>query len=248
MKTATANTKNTSEAKAPQLVVPGVYQIPLGIVNAFLLESDNGLVLIDTGTPGSAHKILGAVSALGKQPSDIRQILITHLHADHTGSLAVLKRATGAPIYMHPVDAALVRIGIAGRPMKPAPGLLPRLMVTMIRRRGAPVVEAVETDHPVNDGDLLPIAGGIQVIHTPGHSAGQVAFLWPKNGGVLFAGDVAGNIRSNLSVSIVYEDMPLGIKSLERLAGMSFDTALFGHGAPIAHGAGAQFRQKFKSS
>ena len=47
------------DVKSPQLVVPHVYQISLGIVNAFLLESDDGLVLIDTGTLGSANKILG---------------------------------------------------------------------------------------------------------------------------------------------------------------------------------------------
>ncbi len=232
-------------AKLPKLVVPGVHQISLGIVNVFLLESDDGLILIDTGTPGSTDKILGAVRALGKQPSDIRQILITHLHADHTGSLAALKTATGAPVYMHPLDAALVRIGVAGRPMKPAPGLMPRLMVTMIRLRGAPVVAAAETEHEVNDGDVLPLAGGIKVIHTPGHSAGQVAFLWPQNGGVLFAADVAGNVGNKLGISIVYEDLPLGLKSLKRLAGMSFKTAVFGHGAPIVSGASEQFRQKF---
>ncbi len=235
----------SQHVKPPQLVVPQVYQISLGIVNAFLLESNDDLVLIDTGTPGSADKILGAVRALGKRPSDIKQILITHLHADHTGSLAALKTATSAPVYMHPVDAALVRIGIAGRPMKPAPGVMPRLMVTMLRLRGAPVVEAVETDHEVNDGDTLPIAGGIEVIHTPGHSAGQVAFLWPQNGGVLFAGDVAGNVGNKLGISIVYEDMPLGMKSLERLSRMPFATAIFGHGGPIVNAASEQFHQKF---
>ncbi len=77
---------------------------------------------------------------------------------------------------MHSVAAALVRIGIAGRPIKPAPGLMPRLMVMMIRLRGAPIVEAVETGHEINDGDKLPIAGGIEVIHTLGHSAGQVVY------------------------------------------------------------------------
>ena len=242
---ANVKTSDVKEVKAPELVVPGVYQISLGFVNAFLLESDDGLILIDTGIPGSADKILGAISALGKQPADIHQILVTHLHADHTGNLAALKRATGAPIYMHPLDAALVRKGIAGRPMTPAPGLMPRLMHTMMSFRGAPVVEAVETDHEVNEGDVLPLAGGIQVITTPGHSAGQVAFLWPHNGGVLFAGDVAGNMSNKLSISIVYEDMPLGIKSLKKLAGMHFETAIFGHGGPIVSGASEQFRHKW---
>mgnify|MGYP000049352272 CR=1 FL=1 len=77
---ANVKTSDVKEVKAPELVVPGVYQISLGFVNAFLLESDDGLILIDTGIPGSADKILGAISALGKQPADIHQILVTHLH------------------------------------------------------------------------------------------------------------------------------------------------------------------------
>src|SRR5260370_14718819 len=109
-------------------MAPGVYMIALGYVNAFLLEGDDGLVLIDTGVPGSAGKILAAAAELGKQPSDIRHILVTHCHADHSGSLAALKQATAAPAYMHPLDAAMVRQGPVMRAMRPAPGLLAGLV------------------------------------------------------------------------------------------------------------------------
>src|SRR6476660_9403720 len=68
-------------------LAPGAYMLPLGFVNAFFLEGRDGLVLIDTGIPGSAEKILAAVRELGRQPADIRHILLTHVHADHTGSL-----------------------------------------------------------------------------------------------------------------------------------------------------------------
>ncbi|MDQ2693379.1 MAG: MBL fold metallo-hydrolase, partial [Chloroflexota bacterium] len=101
---------------AVQQVVPGLYLINLGFVNAYLLQGHQGLTLVDTGVPGSADKILEAVSDLGKQPGDVKQILITHLHGDHVGSLAALKQATGAPAYMHPADATLVRQGQISRP------------------------------------------------------------------------------------------------------------------------------------
>ncbi len=107
-------------------VVAGVYALSLGPVNAFLID-DDGLTLIDTGVPGSSDAIHQAVRELGRQPSDIRRILVTHCHADHSGSLAALVRATDAPAYMHPEDAALVRAGKAGRPMKPV-GLLGRII------------------------------------------------------------------------------------------------------------------------
>lgn len=235
--------------KHAEQVVPGVYRISLGIVNAFLLDSTDGLILIDTGIPGSADKILAAIRELGKQPDAIHHLLVTHLHADHTGSLAVLKAATGAPAYMHPADAALVREGKASRPVRPAPGLMSRVMFTMMRLRGAPAVtEAAAIEHEINDGQTLPIAGGIQVIHAPGHSAGQVVFLWPQQGGVLFVADAAGNISNYLGPSIVYENLALGMKTLTRLAHLSFGVACFGHGTPIKAGASHLFRQKWGNS
>lgn len=227
-------------------IVPGVYAIPLGPVNAFLIEAEDGLTLIDTGVPGSADKILEAVRAPGKQPTDIRHILVTHCHADHTGSLAALTKATGAPAYMHPTDAALVRVGQAGRPMKPAPGLLPAMMVRlfMLMRSGPMTVEAAAIEHEVQDGEELAVAGGIRAIHAPGHCAGQLAFLWPQQGGVLFAADAASSIFG-LGPAILYEDLEEGMRSLAKLAALDFAAACFGHSKAIVGGAARRFRQKW---
>src|SRR5262245_59496149 len=48
-------------------------------------------------------------------------------------------------------------------------------------------IEAAEVEHEVQDGETLPSAGGLEAVHTPGRSAGQLAFLWPQHGGVLIA-------------------------------------------------------------
>ena len=157
---------------AARQIVPGVYEVSLGFVNAFLIDAD-GLTLIDTGVAGSTEKILGAVRALGRQPQDIRHILVTHCHADHSGSLAELKAATGAPAYMHPVDAEMVRAGRATRPMRPGPGIFNHLLfrLFMARRRAAPTtIQPTSIEREVQDGEELPIAGGIRAIHTPGHT------------------------------------------------------------------------------
>lgn len=226
-------------------LVPGVYAIPLGFVNAFLIDTGE-LTLIDTGVPGSAEKILQAVRELGKQPTDIRHILVTHCHADHTGSLAALKAATDAPAYMHPADAALVREGRAARPMQPAPGLLPNLMVRLFMRSAPTGIEPATIEHEVGDGDELPVAGGIRAMHAPGHCAGQLAFLWPRQGGVLFVADAAGHMLGRLGLSIVYEDLVEGRRSLTKLAGQEFAVACFGHGSAIVGSAAERFRQKWQ--
>src|SRR5262249_52180049 len=119
---------------AATLVVPGLWEVSLGFVNAFLLETDSGLALIDTGVAGSAQKILDAVRATGRAPADIRHILVTHCHYDHAGSLAELKRLTGASATMHPEDAAMVRAGKTLRPLTPAPGLINGILGRLLLR------------------------------------------------------------------------------------------------------------------
>jgi len=92
-------------------VVTGVYMISFGPINTFLIESNGGYALIDTGLPGSADGILKAVAGLGKAPSAVRDILVTHAHPDHIGSLAAVKKATGAPVYIHGADVPIAKSG-----------------------------------------------------------------------------------------------------------------------------------------
>ena len=110
-----------------KLIIPGVYQIGLRIVNAFLVDHGE-LTLIDTGTSSSTEKILQSLNEIGRQPQDIQHILVTHLHGDHTGSLAALKDLSGAQAYMHPLDADLVRKGLTMRSVISAPGLVNNLL------------------------------------------------------------------------------------------------------------------------
>jgi glyoxylase-like metal-dependent hydrolase (beta-lactamase superfamily II) len=222
-------------------IVPGLYAIPLGGVNAFLIESDE-LVLVDTGVLGSADKILGVVAAIGRKSSDLKHILVTHCHPDHAGSLAELKRRTGAVAYMHPVDAAITGTGKLTPDLKPAPGM-EDMFHEFIGFDGAEY-EAAQVEHEVYDGEELPIAGGIRAIHVPGHSAGQLAFLWGDHGGVLFAADAASNMMG-LGYSLGYRDFEGGKRDLMKLAALDFDVACFAHGGAILLGASVKFRQEW---
>lgn len=225
-------------------IVPGVYAISFGMVNAFLLE-DGELTLIDTGMAGRLNRILLAMEELGKKPTDLKHILATHLHADHTGGLAALKKATGATTYMHPVDAASFQRGEVMRRVEPAPGLLNRLALRMMTSFTPKTTNAtVSIDRELYDGQVLDFAGGLQVIHAPGHTAGQVVFLWPKQGGVLFLGDAAGHF-TRLNWSPIYENFEEGKRSLRKLSERRFETAAFSHGAAITGGADQQFKARF---
>lgn len=231
-------------AMKPKLVVPGLYELALGQVNAHLLETADGLVLIDTGYPGSGETIVAAIRSLGHDPVDLRHILVTHCHEDHAGSLAELRRLTGATTYMHPIDAALVREGRCLRPLVRGPGLLNGLIFHLIVRKASSTLEPAAVDHEVADGEVLPIAGGLRAIHVPGHSAGQITLHWPQHGGVLFAADSCASVFG-LAMSPAYEDVNSGRRGLTRLASEAFETAVFGHGKPLKNGASARFKSKW---
>jgi glyoxylase-like metal-dependent hydrolase (beta-lactamase superfamily II) len=104
-------------------------------------------------------------------------------------------------------------------------------------------VEPVAIDQLLIPGEILPIAGGIEVIHTPGHCAGQVALLW-RPGRMLFGGDVCMNLMG-LGDPVGFEDLKEGRASQYKVAGLSFKAAGFGHGKPIARDASTRFRNKW---
>ena len=225
-------------------VVKGVYQISLGFVNAFLLEGD-GLTLIDTGVSASPKAILAAIDELGRKPEDVRHILLTHLHGDHTGGLAVLKRKTGASAMMHPLDAADVRRGISMRPSHAGPGwlnhIIHRLMPAPSNSSSAKKtgIEPAEIESEITGGQVLGFASDLRVIHLPGHTAGHLAFLWTGGGGLLILGDAASHM-TKLGYSILYEDFEENRRSLQSLAEQPFEHAAFSHGKPILGGAREQ--------
>lgn len=229
-----------------QAVVPGVHRINLGVVNVYVLQAEDGVTLIDAGMAATRPLLLRGLAAIGVQPRDIRRILVTHAHPDHTGALAYMKHASGARIYMHPDDAALVRQGRSLRPgLRPPPhpvfGVVVPLVLWAIPRH----VDAVDTDQLVRDDERIEVASGMRVVGFPGHSAGQVGYLWERHGGVLFAGDPAANQLGRLDVAIVYEDYEQGKRDLATLASLSYETVCFGHGPPIIGGASTAVRRKW---
>lgn len=221
-----------------------MYQLGNDRINAFLIDDgDAGLTLIDSGYPKHADAIIEAVRFIGREPSDLKNILITHAHSDHLGSA---KRLSGGstPISMHPADGDIARAGVYHLTMKPGPGILNGILFRILMNDKPAEFPAFEPDVDLKDGDVINVAGGIEVIHTPGHTAGHVALLWKRDRGLLFVGDAAGNLMG-LNYMIGYDDIAEGRASLTKLAGLDFEAAVFGHGKPMLSGASQKFAKKF---
>nr|WP_254244974.1 MBL fold metallo-hydrolase [Hymenobacter sp. BRD67] len=147
-------------------------------------------------------------------------------------------------MYAHADEAAALEQGGAERPRYLTPGVRNWLVFNIFIKKVARTIPAVKIDEQVADNDVIPVAGGVRVIHTPGHSAGHIALLLEQDG-VLIAGDICANM-SGLAYSTVYEDMALGRQSLLKAAGLSFDQAVFGHGGPVTKQANAKLKEKFQ--
>jgi glyoxylase-like metal-dependent hydrolase (beta-lactamase superfamily II) len=217
---------------AVKRVIKGVHVVPMGKANAFLIEGDDGLTLIDAGYPGKEAAVFGAIRGIGSSPGLLKHLIFTHGHPDHIGSAAAIVRETDARTYMHPLDIPIAESG----------GPFLRRMMCKLLYHPDERLEPVAIDQPLTAGEILPMAGGIEVIHTPGHCAGQVALLW-RPGRMLFAGDVGMNVMG-LGDPVGFESLKEGRASQRKLAGLSFDAAGFGHGKPIAREASTRFRNK----
>lgn len=211
------------------LLAPGVWRIPLigDFVNGFMLRDEDGQVtLIDMGVAKSGPKVMAALASIGSGPSDVTRLMLTHAHPDHAGGAKHVADATGREFGVHEADAEFVRTGLGPPRDKNIP--LGRLFGRLPSKfPAAPVGETF------TDGQVIPFAGGIKVIHTPGHSPGHASFLH-EGSGVLITGDAIFNVRGlRWPVKAFCTDFKMTTQTAHRLAEVDYTTAAFTHGPEL---------------
>lgn len=202
-------------------------QVDLGS-GVYLVSAGGELTLIDTGLRNKALVIMRRIYRLGLSPSHIRHVIVTHHHSDHIGSLAALKKITGARVIAHADDAPYIEGSL------PQPGPFRPTLYTLIPRfRELMSTEPATVDIKVKDGDELDVAGGISIIHTPGHTPGSIC-IYLKQKNLVFCGDLIANRPGIKLPSMAFtEDVSRLKQSVRKLAGHEFDVICFGHGLPL---------------
>jgi glyoxylase-like metal-dependent hydrolase (beta-lactamase superfamily II) len=223
-------------------VADGVWRIPTApgdFINSYLLAGNDGtLTLIDAGTRRAPKKVLAALAQLGKAPGDVTHLLLSHAHNDHTGGARAVVDATGTQVRTHEREAVYVREGRMPQVDRSTRG--GRLMARVPGR--ATGFAQVGVDGTFQDGDVLPLAGGITVVHTPGHTPGHCSFLHPRSG-VLITADAIFNVRGlRYSFTSSCTDVRLSRESAQRLGVLDFAVAGFTHGEHVSTGAQAAVR------
>ena len=210
-------------------LVHGIYRLPIEQVNgnSYIVVSGGDVIVVDTGIPGNAERILKEASSLGG--ARISAIILTHYHIDHSGSAADLRAVTGAKVYVHGADAPFV----SGKERPPFPPTVSKETLSAYS-----YMKPVEPDVLLRDGDIV---FGFRVIHVPGHTPGSIAL---HDGRVLFAGDNI-NVRDGAiqgSPAPYDWDNAKAKESLGRLLELEFDALLPGHGPPVVGRASEKVR------
>jgi glyoxylase-like metal-dependent hydrolase (beta-lactamase superfamily II) len=219
-------------------LAPGVIHIATSKTdNAYLIDGDDGLTLVDVGSGKAVDLLLRTITELGRDPADLNRIVLTHAHPDHVQGAPALREHTGARVLIHAADAAWLadgRVPADGR-SSPAARRFDRLPAA----HWAPF----KPDAAVEDGELIAGSVGLRVFHTPGHSPGHIALLHEPTRTVL-VGDAVFHARHLGYGPATFAADPAARASGAARIPTNVTAVGFGHGAPLT-GPGVDALQAF---
>jgi len=223
-------------------VAPGVYKFDTGPFNWYLIEEQGSLTLVDAGFPGHYTLLKKGLEEIGFKMQDIIAIVLTHAHADHIGFAERVRKERDIPVFVHHNDAGMAQKAL----QLPWFGLLSNAwrkytasMLGIAILNGVFTLPHLSEVCKISNNDLLDIPGKPRVIHTPGHTDGEIVLHLEKRK-VLISGDaiVTRNLLTGelgtpqLTNPILNSNHNLAWESLGLIQELGELTVLPGHGTP----------------
>ncbi|MED1958312.1 MBL fold metallo-hydrolase [Brevibacillus formosus] len=190
------------------------------VVHTAVLWDDNEAILVDTGIPGQLELIQNVLAQEAIPFEKLTKIIITHQDRDHIGSLPEIVAAAEGSVQVVAHEAAIPYLA----------GVTPLLKSGLL----AP---PVKVDHAVQDGDVLPYCGGIQVIYTPGHSPDHIS-LYHIPSKTLISGD-ALTAQDGVLMPFNPEftpDQTTALQSIRKLLEFDIEIVIAYHGGVCTEG------------
>ncbi len=177
-------------------------------VYSYIIFGKEGIYLVDSGVKDSIDKIFDYIASNGRLIDEVKQLILTHSHPDHIGSAQEIQRKTSCRISAHANERNWIENVDQQYNDRPVPGF------------DTLVGGSVEVDHGLNDGDVVVLEDHIRinVIHSPGHSAGSISLLF-KDEGVLISGDTL-LLPGSLPIYDNFVDTVASIENLRKIAGI----------------------------
>jgi glyoxylase-like metal-dependent hydrolase (beta-lactamase superfamily II) len=219
---------------------------PRGKVFPYLFVEDrDNLTLIDPSFLSQLPILEKYLLNVGYDIKNVRRIILTHVHVDHSQAANEIKKRSGAKIYSHWIESRYLSHDppYQGPPTtQDTVDKLEKLGVSMkalIKEYGSFEVEPTRVDEQVSDGDMI---GSLKVIHTPGHTPGHISLYYEKDKLLLGADSIYKHVFGAegmyISAPQVSIDPVTAIISAQRLSKVNFDKLLMAHqDSPLLEGA-----------
>jgi glyoxylase-like metal-dependent hydrolase (beta-lactamase superfamily II) len=230
-------------------ITTGVRRIGSGLINAYLVEENGEVTIIDAGLPGYWGDLPGELAAMGRSLADVRAVVLTHGHTDHIGFAERARSELKVPVSVHEIDAQLARGEVpngAGKTGAIRIGPLLRFLVLTLGKGGLRTKHLAEVS-TFGDGATLDVPGAPRVILLPGHTPGSAA-LHVASLGTLFVGDALATVSvasgvSGPMIAPFSADRVTALASLARLDAIEAAWLLPGHGQPWTGGVQAAVKK-----